>query len=314
MAEGLTCPNCGAAGGGKYCPGCGQRQGVVRASIARIIRDVLEDQLSLNGTLPRTLAALLVRPGALTQEYMSLRIARYVPPVRLYLVSSVLFFLLVRILSPVERPDFSNNPQADSVLASVLDSLRAAQPAAKAAQPQPGGGSRFLGVHLTDLTPGTRWADNLEINLGNAHLNEAVRTRLNELGHLPPREAFRIVAREFLDQVPTVMFIMLPVYALLLKILYIRRRRFYVEHFIFALHVHALTFVLFLLALLLRSVPVLPGLLLAWLPMYTLIAMKRVYGQGWFKTGAKWFVLGNVYIMVLGFGALLGFVLAIAAV
>ncbi len=311
-----TCPNCGAPVTGKYCSSCGQRHGDVRASFTRILRDVLEDQLSLNATLPRTLGALLFLPGRLTREYMSLRIARYVPPVRLYLASSVIFFLMLSFVSNLNRPEFLQGLTPDSATVARLDSLRAVQQKAAGGADADGSvarGQRF-GVFVSDLNPDSNWTRSVDVNLGNEQLNRLVRARLDQLGHLPPREAFAVVFQSFFKQIPKVMFLLLPVYALLLKVLYIRRRRFFVEHFIFALHVHAFVFTICFLEILLRGVQVLPVLLLIWIPVYALIAMKQVYGQGWFKTLFKWFVLGNAYLIMVSFGVLLGVVLAVFSI
>ena len=305
----LLCPNCGALVTGKYCSGCGQRHGDVRASFLRIIRDVLEDQLSLNATLPRTLAALLFLPGRLTRDYMSLRIARYVPPVRLYLATSVLFFLALSLVSNINRTDFMRELSGDSASVAVLDSIRTELQ--KSSLSDSALQNRRFGVFASSFD--STWASSVQVNLGNERLNQAVRQRLDDLGHLPPREAFATVFQSFVKQIPKVMFLLLPVYALLLKLLYIRRKRFFVEHFIFALHLHAFMFAIFLLAVLARDVPVLPGLLLLWIPIYSLMAMKTVYGQGWFKTGLKWFALGNAYVVALSFGVVLGVTLALFA-
>ena len=308
MTEQL-CPNCGAAVTGKYCSGCGQRHGDVRASFTRIIRDVLEDQLSLNATVPRTFAALLFLPGRLTRDYMALRIARYVPPVRLYLITSVLFFLALSLVSDINRTDFMKDLAGDSASLAVMDSIRAELQKSSAIDSTLSG--RRYGVFAASVD--STWASSVQVNLGNERLNRLVRDRLKQLGHLPLREAFATVVQGFLQQIPKVMFLMLPVYALLLKVLYARRKRYFVEHFIFALHVHAFMFAIFLLNVILRDVPVVGLLLLLWIPLYSLLAMKTVYGQGWFKTGIKWLALGNAYLVVLSFGVLLGLTLAVLA-
>ncbi|MGH7460446.1 MAG: hypothetical protein ACREMA_05385 [Longimicrobiales bacterium] len=86
------------------------------------------------------------------------------------------------------------------------------------------------------------------------------------------------------------------------------------EHFIFALHVHAFMFAIFLLNVLFRNVDLVSGLLVLWIPIYSLIAMKTVYGQGWFKTRLKWFALGNTCLVVLCFGVVPGLTLALLAI
>ncbi|HEU0053304.1 MAG TPA: hypothetical protein VFQ39_09010, partial [Longimicrobium sp.] len=64
------CRNCGDTTVGNYCPNCGQRKIEVRVSMRRMLMEALEDQLSINAALPRTLSALFLRPGHLTREYM----------------------------------------------------------------------------------------------------------------------------------------------------------------------------------------------------------------------------------------------------
>src|SRR5688572_31290922 len=103
IQHGAACPNCNAPITGQYCADCGQRVTEVRMSVRRILMDVLEDQFSLNSGLVRTLRALFFKPGLLTTEYFSLRIARYVPPFRLYLISSLMFFLLLSFLASGDR-------------------------------------------------------------------------------------------------------------------------------------------------------------------------------------------------------------------
>ena len=128
------------------------------------------------------------------------------------------------------------------------------------------------------------------------------------------REAAIQFAREAVGKAPTVVFILLPIFALLLKLLYVRRGWYYSEHLVFALHVHAFTFIVFtLIGVLAWAAPgsdlvgyVALGLSLT-IPLYFIAAQKRVYAQGWFRTLFKATVLGSTY----GFVLLMGLVLAI---
>src|SRR5215469_10963942 len=87
------CDNCGAAVSGHYCAACGQRLEAPLQSLWHFTREATEDLTHTDSRLWRTLGALLFRPGYLTREFLAGRRARYLPPVRLYLVISVLFFL-----------------------------------------------------------------------------------------------------------------------------------------------------------------------------------------------------------------------------
>jgi hypothetical protein len=286
---------------------------------------VLEDQFSLNSTLLRTLGALFLRPGMLTTEYFKLRIARYVPPFRLYIISSLLFFLLLSFMTRGNRLTIDNGVRSarDSVNAALDRDTAFEREKAEIAAAGGDTVRRFrIGFNRDTATAGVRfgmtgdsvggnWADSMDVNLGNERLNRIARERLHVLGELPPEVAFRRLIQASIENTPKVMFLLLPLYAFLLKLFYIRRKRLYVEHFIFALHVHAFAFLLFFAMLAFRNVPVVSAVLFFWLPFYILLAMKRVYVQGWFKTITKWWVSGWLYMILLTFGVAVAFIGAI---
>ncbi len=130
------------------------------------------------------------------------------------------------------------------------------------------------------------------------------------------------LARGSIGKIPVVLFLLLPLFALYLKVLYARRGWYYSEHLVLGLHTHAFTFVVFtVIALLLTAFPTssnnAPASLLSSLlmfivlPLYYLVTIKRVYGQGWLKTVVKTGVLISVYSLTLvGGGTVLAIILA----
>jgi hypothetical protein len=107
--------------------------------------------------------------------------------------------------------------------------------------------------------------------------------------------------------------VLLPIFALMLKIAYLFKRRLYMEHLIVALHSHAflclsLLLVFGLIALggalpaLATPAGIIEGLLFAWMPLYLLLMQKRVYAQGWIMTLLKYCVLGICYVVLLSLG------------
>lgn len=318
----LPCLNCGDPTPGNYCRNCGQAKRRVAVSVATLITDVLEDQLVLNRALPRTLLHLVVRPGFLTVEYVNGRIVRYIAPFRLYLVSSIVFFLLLSFfgLRAIEQAQVGENVtvRVDSAARAFrvtgLESIDTTgmPPEAKNALRQlallPGGvdsatalAARADSVQADLRVPGLQpWARELAGDTTGSGFDENLTTRIVErYGHLPPRDALREFAREYLEYVPHMVFLLLPLFALILKLLYARRKRYYAEHFVFALHLHAFTFLLFTIMFLIGRAAVNAWLFLG-LMLYVWIAMKRVYGQGVFRTTAKYLMLGGAYGLLLG--------------
>jgi hypothetical protein len=119
-----------------------------------------------------------------------------------------------------------------------------------------------------------------------------------------------------IDRGPYLMFLMLPIFAFLLKLLYVRRGRLYVEHLIFSLHVHALAFFAFTVGILLSESSI--GWLNAVAPwvdasplLYLILAMSHVYDQGVLKSTLKASILLLIYTLFLAVGFLLLLFLAI---
>lgn len=289
------CRNCGDPTIGNYCPTCGQRKVEVRISMRRMLMEALEDQFSINSALPRTLGALFLRPGHLTREYVAGRIVRYIPPFRLYLVSSLIFFLSLSVL-PVLKPAQDGELVVGALRVNMGD-LEAGQVDSSAA---------------SAARQGAGWLNDVQVNTGSTALNRMLREKLDRLNAMEPREAIGALLSESTEHVPQLMFVLLPAFAVLLKVLYLRQQRFYVEHFVFALHLHAFAFLSFTVMLLADN-EVLSSVLRAWLLVYTFVAMKRVYGQGWLKTVLKYGTLGVAYNVLMAFGAVLLLLLTLLA-
>ncbi len=138
------------------------------------------------------------------------------------------------------------------------------------------------------------------------------------------RDNPRLLAEAFFSVAPQTLFVLLPLFALLLKILYVFKRRLYMEHLIVALHSHA--FIALWLILILGAYALGETLaagaprtflnfaiaaLWIWMPVHLLLMQKRVYAQGWIMTLLKFFVLGIAYLILLSFGATAALVLSL---
>lgn len=295
-----TCPACGAALSGPYCASCGQNTRPRVRSVRALLGDAIEELFGVNATLPRTLRALVLSPGRLTNEYLNQRISPYVSPFRLYLAVSVVFFLIFSVRGRPAELTPADRAAVDSVMSVVRDSMAAR--VARGEAP-----TKRWGITIDPTRED--WAEHAIVHLGNERLNRAVRARLLALGELSFDEAIQRSFRSFVENVPRVMFVLLPLHALLLLLLYVGSGRYYVEHMIFSLHTHAFAFLVFVPIVLLRGMPVVTGALFLWLLGYQWVALRRVYRQDRLLTTVKWAALGVTYSVVIG----LGFAVAIVA-
>jgi hypothetical protein len=109
----VNCANCGVTLYGRYCADCGQRRDSATRTVGHLAEETIETLTHADSRLWRTLRALLTRPGMLTREYFAGRRARYLPPIRLYLVLSVAFFLLLA-LDQSSTVDLSSETRIDA--------------------------------------------------------------------------------------------------------------------------------------------------------------------------------------------------------
>ena len=302
------CLNCGDATVGWYCPTCGQRKGDVRVSLRRMVAEFVDDQLSLSSTLPRTLGALFLRPGHLTREYVQGRIARYAPPFRLYLISSLVFFIMLPLVADPGAISLGEEEQAR------VDSLRAARMADSVllAHARAAGEDTTAYARALRESPGMDGLENVNVSFAPdptkvpaplRPLARRLKRTESRLNSMPPREALRTLVETFEENAPIGVFLMMPLFAAILKLLYVRRKRFYVEHFVFALHVHAFAFLTATAIILLRQ-SVIEAALFLWMLVYVWVALWRVYGQGALRTTAKYLLLGASYSALLIVGVL----------
>lgn len=268
------CPNCGTWVDDRFCPRCGQRNAERLVSVRRILSDTLDDQLTLNAALPRTLGALFFRPGLLTREYVAGRIARYLPPFRLYLVSSVVFFVALSGITDANRI------------------WRDAGPAIREWEAKhPGEKPKNINLGFDTLSaPG--WT---------RPLARRVLRQQDKLNAMSALESLRVQMDSFNRNAPRAAFLLVPAFAAVLHLLYLRRRKLYVEHLVFALHVQSFAFLVAAAGLMLpRPLPWRNGILGLILLGYLLWAMKVSYRQGWPKTLLKYAAVIVCYGSILG--------------
>jgi hypothetical protein len=389
------CENCGAPLTGEFCGQCGQHAIDYRRSIFRVVMDAADSFLNWDTKFLQTMTVLLLRPSKLTNDFNAGRRARYVHPLRLYLIASVLFFLLARALNlqspgPIEwtakdreelvtnltkltGPDSPLTPeqreQVEGARIKLLegegalseqerDELKKAFKAflksnlRKSFKPEERAAVAAAIARIpeipdppTDAKPGDPPADPADPSIspvpsqppdpGPAAISPAppkkkkkhdpIRFTMGpEDGTKTPFEAWMeqqikdkigedgSKAKLFLDtlrsNIPVMMLCCIPLFAFVLKILYIRKRRFYVEHLVYALHIHTFLYVAVVLTALgamaaNRTLPALSGWIIGLMScaifVQIFLSIRRVYGQGWFFTTFKFVLGGIVYFVIL---------------
>jgi hypothetical protein len=256
--------------------------------------DAVEDGLSLDSRVARTVVPFLFRPGFLTVEWTGGRRARFSSPLRLYLLASFAFFLLASL-------DAGSSPLRFDVTAD--------EPALGQAQEE----LDAAGIPV-DVAAAAKEAPHVPAGTEEQHqklraqgwLGLTIDDRWQALARMPREEFLSRVNAAFRDWIPRVMFFLVPAAVGILALLW--RRRWLSEHVVLSLHLHAFAFTVFTVLLALRLLPwqgpraVLGPVLALSLPLYVVLAMRRVYGQAWRWTVPKAMAAGLLYLVALAIG------------
>ena len=336
------CLNCGAMVVGRYCHVCGQENTEPKETFWHMITHFFYDITHFDGSFFVTLKDLLFKPGFLSGEYMLGRRKKYLHPVRMYVFTTAVFFLVFFAMFHVSEEDLSVNKNAGG-----LDSLSIKERALKKAKTKQDTTEIIKGLELlgysdsiTNVTPDTiiskgnkngnlsfslSWEANnyrsvreydsvqksLPKNKRDAGISKLMTRKSVELNEKYENDQQKIGAaliNKFLHSFPYLLFVSLPLYALFLKLLYIRHRKeyFFADHAVFLIHLYIFSF-LFLLCYfgldklsnkthwpgigIVQAILILAGV------FYTLKAIKHFYRQGWGKTILK-FILFNILCLI----------------
>ncbi|MBS0449665.1 MAG: DUF3667 domain-containing protein [Proteobacteria bacterium] len=250
----------------RYCWQCGQDTLRIVPPLRRRARDAVDRYV-------RTLVALIARPGRLTEEYIANRRERYLPPLRLYLTASFLFFLIVKVLGATGSIHVVVAPMVDNHGHAVTAT---SNPAAYQAE--------MAKMHACVDHPGScSWGRTLASRIALAGDAQSSHPE--------------VVAQRMIARAPNAVFMLLPVFAALLMLAYRRRRYGYATHFVFSLHMHAFWFLALLVLWQLPPVALPIGVLM--LAAHAWRALQRVYGGRWWVTLGRAGLVVSFYLLAL---------------
>ncbi|HEY5048760.1 MAG TPA: DUF3667 domain-containing protein [Rhizomicrobium sp.] len=318
-AHAAKCPNCGAPVIAAYCAVCGQERNTNRRSVRGLVGEFVREITSFDSRILRTSVALVVRPGELSLAFREGRTRRYVPALRLYLFVSLIFFLVLdatnvaimqfELVTAPERIVTNANGQSFAIAGETGARIPISAKKAKEPGPHYNVSSRThfferIGSVRSSLPANARakLADDMK-RAGSTKADGGwgvwIKTHVgHDIDTLMVDPA--AVNRPLTEWIPRVLFILLPLFALLLAVFYWRQRKqfYFVDHLVFSLNMHSFVFVAILVAVGLAQLW--PKTLTWWLALsaiglYLLLAMKRFYHQNWFWTGVKFATVSFIY-------------------
>ncbi|MEI7662163.1 MAG: DUF3667 domain-containing protein [Bacteroidota bacterium] len=288
------CLNCSTYLGSHdlFCPHCGQKRIEHEdMSFSHLIGESFLDYFHFDSKFFRTIRPLLFRPGRLTMEFMNGKRKSYLEPFKLFLVISVIYFLLLPLNGDSSHEKGTNEATR---VAGVSGNANHLKPYTYTLKGSP---ISFAGQ------------DSIRREIDTIGVRGYVDKHFGEYGwvyKLLMRQGFKILAYSgqsfstVLEHTASKMiFLLIPVFALLLKLVYLRRKRLYFEHLVFSLHAHAFVFLLMTMVLLIEFfVPVRMLYLVVISLVYLFFALKFNYGEGTGKTSWKLLILTLLYCII----------------
>lgn len=281
--------------------------------------DLVQGFLSIDSRLRHSIPALLFRPAFLTKEYLRGKRQSYLDPVRMFITIVVLYFLIASVGADTEI-DNKGNIITDSIsVSSTSDSLQTIQEGPLKITLSENDSSVVVVDSLSEL--------NDELVLDDKYYGQIramVKSGITDTDQIMDslkiegtfwnrfyygevikfaKTDFEDLKDYFISKLPWIIFCMMPVFAFLLKIVYIRKKYIFVDHLIFAFHLHSFYFLLGILHVLISTVSGYePDKLTSYgAIIYTLIALKNFYLQGWIKTILKSLLLFVIYFITTVF-------------
>jgi hypothetical protein len=328
-----NCLNCNAQVMGKYCHICGQENIEPKESALHLVNHFFQDITHFDGKFFSSLWLLITKPGFLSAEYARGRRANYLNPVRMYVFTSAFFFLIFFSFFKIDKEAITSNSTVNGKTLAVINEMDSSAFVAfttdinrkddKPAVPMTrmefkhyyDSAIENSGISFTPKKYKSKAVYDSLLKCGAEDDGWLVRKlkykqiATNEKYRGNPREAFKNMTDALLHKLPQMLFISLPLLALLLKLLYFRRKEFYyVSHGIFSLHLYIFIFIALLFLFGLSKMQAhwhwgaftfLRIILSVSIFFYTYKAMRNFYQQRRAKTVIKFLLLNFLFMFIV---------------
>lgn len=322
----ITCENCGCEFKGHFCPNCGQEVAEFNRPFGFVLYDFVGNFFAFDTRFFQTFRYLLFRPGFLTVEFFQGRRVRYSPPFRIFVFLSFILFLLLQMLTErgldqalelnANNLSVQDKSDPDSTLVAGLsvksdlaedfsvDSMTMFPLTAKDTVKT---NKANLNLDLSIFKSGSikdnlnKIADQCEAQLGQV-TDPAERSKYSSF--ILMCRAPKMFISNLMKYLSWAFFILLPVFALILKLFYLRRNQKYIKHLLFSVHLHSYLFFILVLITALKfftslNLSLIILVLAFSFPVYLVLAIRKFYGQSWGKVLLKFAGISLVYNTVL---------------
>lgn len=286
------CENCGTQLAGPYCHACGQHDFEFHRSFRHVFMEALENFFHFEGKFFRNIVVLLFWPGRLTQEFNQGKRAAQMPPFRLYLFVSVLFFFLFFLDQERTRSAVAFGGMDQSWIETVREAEASARREVASQAPAPG-----------EAPSTARPAAPVIVESGDPEWLQRLADRWQS------EEARARLGDTFVHSIPRLLLFCLPLFALYTRLLFRKSGQVYLQHLVLALHFHTFVYLWrmfrdgweFLGGLAHPTVgTILFRLCMLWAVLYPVLMLRRLFQNSWRKTVFKAGVLAGAYGVTLG--------------
>ena len=332
------CLNCGTKLQDIFCHHCGQKDLPKRQTLGELLTNFISSFWSYEGKFFLTAKYLLTRPGFLAKEYSDGKRESYYHPARMYVFISFVFFLtlvslpdsdneeetkkmskedakeLAKELKEAGLDTINENSNFKNIISkAVADSVRKDMEkdgAIADIKKKKNSNINFIGSSFSSI----KEYDSAQIILPDEKRDGWIVRKLNiraiEInnryeGDDAGKRFGKDFGQAFIDNFSKVLFYLLPIFALLLKLLYTRRDFFYSEHLVFSIYYYNFFFLAGTLYMIVNLIPGLDWLtyfIVIWIMAYLLWAMKRMYQQSWRKTILKYGIFSFLFLICVSIG------------
>ena len=261
-----------------YCPVCGQKNHELRLPLKHLLEEVLESTLHFDSKTFRTIKLLLLKPGFLSNEFNSGRRTNYVPPIRLYVLISFVFFFLLSLLTGGHKSNEEHGKSSEEKTKMTFS---------------------YQTINSSELKGRSfQQADSLMIakKIELTNFNKYVVHQLCKIANSSSAEFTHLL----LKSITYMMFLLMPVFGAWIYLFNRKRLQYYIESLTISIHFHSYAFVIFTFLLLPSSVVGMEIFFLLQffiLPFYMLFMFRRVMNQSWLITIGKTVIVGTLYLV-----------------